>query len=40
MWTWIIIGCSFLAIVLLLALSGRTDRSDKWTTGGGGMGGA
>ena len=32
MWTWIIIGGSFVALILLVALSGRTDRTDKWKT--------
>jgi hypothetical protein len=39
MWTWIIIGGSILAVIILLALSGRTDKSHKWPTGGG-VGGA
>jgi hypothetical protein len=39
MWTWIIIGGIILAIITLVALSGRTDRSDKWPTGGSGMSG-
>ena len=34
MWSWIIIGGILLAMVLLLALSGRTDNTDKWRTGG------
>ena len=34
MWSWLIIGGLVLALILLLAWSGRTDNTDKWTGGG------
>ena len=39
MWTWIVIGGSIIVIISLLALSGRTDKTHNWPTGGMGGGG-
>ncbi|MFC5176561.1 hypothetical protein [Nocardioides taihuensis] len=39
MWALIITGAIFLVVVGLLALSGRTDKTDDWGTGGFGSGG-
>jgi hypothetical protein len=36
MWALIITGAIFLVFVILLALSGRTDKTDDWGTGNGG----
>jgi hypothetical protein len=36
MWTWIFIVGSIVLVITLLALTGRTDRSGDWRTGGGG----
>ncbi len=34
MWTWIVIGGVTLAIIVLVALSRRTDKSHEWNVGG------